>query len=91
MCTFPWREKKAGNVVMTLCHLLTNQRAGTLTPEDIETGLHAALHDALKLFCDASAENGSGAQWSPDLVQGFCDSPAHAKDWLAFLTDTQAS
>ncbi|GHB14189.1 hypothetical protein [Modicisalibacter luteus] len=84
MPTPEWRYEKAERVVKALCRGLAEAESETLQGE-----LAVALHDSLKLLCDAIAEEtpSRGNVWTPAMVDLFREQPEKCGQWLALLNE----
>lgn len=84
MPTPDWRYEKSSNTVKALCRLL---RTGLTDDQRGEVGL--ALHDSLKLMCDAITADAAerGELWTPSLVKIFFDQPEHCERWLELIDE----
>lgn len=84
MPTPDWRYEKASNTVRALCRLLQSEPT-----EEQRTYLSLALHDSLKLVCDAvtSGDPQRGDLWTPGLVSLFFDRPMDCERWLELLDE----
>lgn len=84
MSTAEWRYEKASSTVRVLCRLLQSQ----LT-EDQRADVFRALHDSLKLVCDAVTADKPerGDLWTPGLVSLFFERPVDCERWLELLDE----
>jgi len=84
MPTPDWRYEKSSSVVKALCRLLLTQ-----LDEEQRAEVGIALHDALKLMCDAITAGAPERAdlWTPALVKTFVDQPAQCERWLELIDE----
>lgn len=84
MPTPDWRYEKSSNTVKALCRLL---RTGL--NEEQQGEVSCALHDTLKLMCDAITADApkSGDLWTPSMVRLFFEKPEHCERWLELIDE----
>lgn len=86
MPTPDWRYEKATSTVKALCRVLQSDLDDEQRP-----ALSIALHDGLKLVCDAITEGdpSRGDLWTPGLVKLFMEQPDQCKRWLELLDEPE--
>ncbi len=84
MPTPDWRYEKSSNTVKALCRVLQ-----TPLTDDQRSELSLALHDSLKLVCDAitDGDRSRGDLWTPGLVTLFLEQPKDCARWLELLDE----
>ena len=84
MPTPDWRYEKSESAVKALCRLLASN-----LDEQQQADAHIALHEALKLLCDAicSGDTTRPDLWTPGLVTLFCKQPGECQRWLELLDE----
>lgn len=84
MPTAEWRYEKSERVVKALCCGLIEADSESLQGE-----LAIALHDSLKLLCDAIGEAtpSRGNIWTPAMFNLFREQPEKCEQWLALLNE----
>ena len=84
MPTPDWRFEKSSSTVMALCRVLLTE-----LDEHQQADVHIALHDSLKLLCDALTEEDPrrGDLWTPGLVRLFSEQPGECERWLELLDE----
>ncbi|MDH0759344.1 hypothetical protein N5C70_21905 [Pseudomonas juntendi] len=84
MPTPDWRYEKSSSAVKALCRVLLTE-----LDENQRADIQIALHDSLKLLCNAiTAEYPKrGDLWTPGLVKLFSDQPRECERWLELLDE----
>lgn len=84
MPTPDWRYEKSSSTVKALCRLLLTE-----LDDHQRADVQIAIHDTLKLLCDAIIEEDPkrGDLWTPGLVKLFSDQPGECERWLELLDE----